>query len=96
MRSNSTGVRLQAHKLSAGVRLFSKNAKILPTAFPRSPRPSCDYQQRLAIEGELVACDVTDRPDFYALAGAVLLARFCSLLPRSPRERCPHTRVAAP
>ena len=62
------GFRLQAHKLGAEVRLFSKAGKDLTNRFPAIAAAVARIPATAAaVDGELVACDATDRPDFYSL-----------------------------
>ena len=62
------GFRVQLHKCGRDVRVYSRNGKdftdrylLIPAAVLRLPVRSA------AIDGELVACDGDDKPDFYAL-----------------------------
>jgi bifunctional non-homologous end joining protein LigD len=62
------GFRLQAHKLGAEVRLFSRNGKDFTDRYPSVVAAVLHLGTKSAvIDGELVSCDPEDRPDFYAL-----------------------------
>ena len=62
------GFRLQAHKLGAEVRLFSKAGRDFTDRFPLIPAAVLRLEANSAvIDGELVSCDDADQPDFYAL-----------------------------
>lgn len=62
------GFRIQMHKRGREVRLFSRNGKDFTGRFPLISAAVLRLPVRSAvIDGELVACDVEDKPDFYAL-----------------------------
>ncbi len=62
------GFRIQLHKRGRDVRLFSRNGKDFTDRFPLIPAAVLRLPVRsAAIDGELVACDGEDKPDFYAL-----------------------------
>ena len=62
------GFRIQLHKRGREVRLFSRNGKDFTDRFPLISAAVLRLPVKSAvIDGELVACDGEDKPDFYAL-----------------------------
>ena len=62
------GWRLQAHKRADGVTLYSRPGNVLTARFPRIAEAIADLPRRsLVLDGELVAFDRTNRPDFHLL-----------------------------
>ena len=62
------GFRIQLHKAGDEVRLFSRNGKDFTDRFPSIAAAVRRLAAKDAvIDGELVSCDETDKPDFYAL-----------------------------
>ncbi len=62
------GFRIQLHKSGREVRLFSRNGKDFTDRYLLIPAAVLHLPVRSAvIDGELVACDGEDKPDFYAL-----------------------------
>ena len=62
------GWRLQAHKRSDGVTLYSRPGNDLTARFPRIAEAVAALPRRsLVLDGELVAFDKTNRPDFHLL-----------------------------
>lgn len=62
------GVRIQLHKAGGAVRLYSRNGKDFTDRFPSIAAAVRRLKANQAvIDGELVVCDGSDRPDFYAL-----------------------------
>ena len=64
------GFRIQIHKASDEVRLFSRNGKDFTERFPAIAAAARRLEAKKAVvDGELVVRDGSDRPDFYALLG---------------------------
>ena len=64
------GFRIQIHKAGDEIRLFSRNGKDFTDRFPAiAAAPLRLEAKKAVIDGELVVCDGSDRPDFYALLG---------------------------
>ena len=64
------GFRIQIHKAGEDVCLFSRSGKDFTDRFPAiaSAVPQIGVKKAV-IDGELVVCDGSDRPDFYSLLG---------------------------
>ena len=64
------GFRIQIHKAGDEVRLYSRNGKDFTDRFPAVAAAALGLGAKKAVlDGELVVCDGSDRPDFYALLG---------------------------
>ena len=64
------GFRIQIHKAGDQVCLFSRNGKDFTERFPAIAAAARRLEAKKAvIDGELVVCDGSDRPGFYALLG---------------------------
>ena len=64
------GFSIQIHKAGDEVCLFSRNGKDFTERFPAIAAAARRLEANKAvIDGELVVCDGSDKPDFYALLG---------------------------
>ena len=61
------GFRVQIHKRGRAVRLYSRNGKDCTDRYPGIVAAVTAVPGSFVIDGELVACDEADAPDFHAL-----------------------------
>ena len=61
------GFRIQLHKSGDEVRLFSRSGKDFTERFPTIADAAAALPVGAIIDGEIVACDETGKPDFYTL-----------------------------
>ena len=85
------GFRVQIHKRGRAVRLYSRNGKDCTDRYPGIVAAVTAVPGSFVIDGELVACDEADAPNFHALLRrrAVGLCVWCFDILRVGRQAAP-------